>query len=149
MFLYQCVWCSSFTWFILSVTCWTDTWMMSFVQKTETSAIVRLHANHSTSSHLSVSLENLVHVSAYLFFWPLKLAFFQEAKKKKYFDLKSGTVYWKVCQGKTINKTFMNVGILFFSFQKNIQGIWVTKFALQKTVNVDTRFSTDTEAASA
>ena len=34
---------------------------------------------------------------------------------------------------------------LFYDFSKNILGVSVLRFALQKTVHVDTRFSPDTD----
>ena len=68
--------------------------------------------------------------------------FFQEATKMIYFGLKSDAEYWTVCQGKTIHNTFTNLWILFFDFSKKI---W---FALQKTVQIDTRFCPDTDVVS-
>ena len=46
-----------------------------------------------------------------------------------------------------MNKAFTEVCILFFDVSKNIQvyGVSVIRFALQKPVHVDTRFSTDTD----
>ena len=61
-----------------------------------------------------------------------------------YFDLKPGTVYWTVCQGTTRNGAFTQC-IFFFNFPKNIYGVSVIRFALQKTVHVDTTFSTYTD----
>ena len=66
-----------------------------------------------------------------------------------YFDLKSDSEYLTVCRGKKRNKAFTNLCILFLDFQKIICGVSVIIFALQKTVHVDTRFSTDTELIAA
>ena len=72
------------------------------------------------------------------------LHFFLEATEMIYFDLKSDAEYWTLCQGKTRNKAFTNLWILFFSFSKNCCRVSVIIFALQKTVQVDTMFYPDT-----
>ena len=61
------------------------------------------------------------------------------------FDLKSDAAFLTVCQGKTRNKAFTNVCILFYDVSKNKYRVSVIKFALQKTVHVDMRFSMDTD----
>ena len=51
-----------------------------------------------------------------------------------------------VCRGKTRNKVFTNVCILFLEFSKNYMQCLSYQICLTKTVHVDTRLSTDTDA---
>ena len=61
-----------------------------------------------------------------------------------YFDLKSDAEYWTICKGKTRNNAFTNLWILVLDYSKQICGVSVIRFALQKTVQVGTRFYQDT-----